>query len=252
MKRQGLRLDEALVAAGHFDSAQAASRAVMAGQIFVNGFVAAKAGSSVRETDVLSLAPKNKYVGRGGLKLEAALDAFSLDPTGRMCLDVGSSTGGFTDCLLQRGAECVYAVDVGKGQLDWKLRSDPRVHCLEGINARFLNRNDFQSAPELAVGDVSFISLTTVLPAVFDVLEPGAHLVFLIKPQFEAPREKVERGGLVLEELVRLECVEKIRTFVVASGHAWLGHIESPIKGRDGNVEYLCHIRKNPASSGGL
>ncbi|MFM8365442.1 MAG: TlyA family RNA methyltransferase [Verrucomicrobiota bacterium] len=253
MKRQGRRLDEALVSAGYFESAEAACRAVMAGQIFVNGSIAAKAGSTVRETDVLSMASKNKYVGRGGLKLEAALDAFSLNPAGRICLDVGASTGGFTDCLLQRGAQSVHAVDVGKGQLDWRLRNDPRVNCLEGTNARFLKRDDLQSVPEFAAGDVSFISLTAVLPAVFHVVETGSDLVFLIKPQFEAPREKVERGGLVRDELVRLESVEKIRKFVVESGHAWMGHIVSPIQGRDGNVEYLCHIRKQPVEvSGGL
>jgi len=237
------RLDEALAAAGLFESTESARRAVMAGLVFLNGSPADKPGTPVRGDDVLSLAHKERFVGRGGFKLEAALERFGIDPAGRVCLDVGASTGGFTDCLLQRGAARVFAIDVGRGQLDWKLRNDPRVDSREGVNARFLDAGDFQPAPTLAVGDVSFISLTLVLPAVFRVLEPGGDLVFLIKPQFEAPRESVERGGIVREEMVRRACVEKIRLFVEESGHQWLGEIVSPITGRDGNVEYLFHSR---------
>ena len=243
MNTRSRRLDEALVAAGHFDSTAAASRAAMAGQVLLNGRTETKPGTPVRDKDTLALAPREKYVGRGGYKLEAALDAFGIDPAAGICLDAGASTGGFTDCLLQRGAAFVYAVDVGKGLLDWRLRNDPRVRSLEGLNARFLEPADFQPAPQLAVGDVSFISLTAVLPAVFRVAAPGADLTVLIKPQFEAPRDKVERGGIVRDETVRLECVEKIRDFVLASGHEWFGHIPSPITGRDGNIEYLGHAR---------
>lgn len=235
------RLDEALAFAGFFDSTETARRAVMAGLVLINGLPASKPGTSVRPDDVLSLAKKKRFVGRGGLKLEAALDFFKVDPSGRHCLDVGASTGGFTDCLLQRGATRVVAVDVGRGQLDWRLRNDPRVDSLEGVNARMLEPVDFQPLPTLAVGDVSFISLTLILPAVFAVLESGSDMVFLIKPQFEAPREAVERGGIVRNEVARFECIEKIQKFVEQSGHQWRGHIVSPITGRDGNVEYLFH-----------
>jgi 23S rRNA (cytidine1920-2'-O)/16S rRNA (cytidine1409-2'-O)-methyltransferase len=238
------RLDEALARAGFFDSAETARRAVMAGLVLLNGSPAAKPGTPVRPDDVLALAETERFVGRGGFKLEAALDYFKIDPSGRDCLDVGASTGGFTDCLLQRGAARVVAVDVGRGQLDWKLRNDPRVESRDGVNARFLNPCDFQPAPALAVGDVSFISLTLILPAVFAVLKPGGELVFLIKPQFEAPRGAVERGGIVRDETARLGCVAKIQGFIERSGHHWLGHIVSPITGRDGNVEYLFHARR--------
>lgn len=238
------RLDEALALAGLFDSTETARRAVMAGLVLLNGIPASKPGTPVRSDDVLSLAKKDRFVGRGGFKLEAALDFFQIDPTGRQCLDIGASTGGFTDCLLQRGAARVVAVDVGKGQLDWKLRKDPRVDSREGVNARTLDAADFLPAPTLAVGDVSFISLTLILPAVFGVMERGGDLVFLIKPQFEAPREAVERGGIVRDETIRLGCIEKIRNFVEQSGQHWLGHTVSPITGRDGNVEYLFHARR--------
>jgi 23S rRNA (cytidine1920-2'-O)/16S rRNA (cytidine1409-2'-O)-methyltransferase len=238
------RLDEALALAGLFDSTESARRAVMAGLVLLNGAPAGKPGTPVRPDDVLSLAKKERFVGRGGLKLEAALDFFKIDPSGRDCLDVGASTGGFTDCLLQRGASRVVAVDVGRGQLDWKLRNDPRVDSREGVNARVLEPLDFQPAPTLAVGDVSFISLTLILPAVFGVLEPGGDLAFLIKPQFEAPRESVERGGIVRDESARLACIDKIRNFVERFGHQWIGYIVSPITGRDGNIEYLFHARR--------
>ena len=236
------RLDEALAAAGLFQSAESARRAVMAGMVLRNGAPATKPGTAVRGDDVLSLVKKERFVGRGGLKLEAALEWFGIDVEGRVCLDVGASTGGFTDCLLQRGAAKVYAVDVGKNQLDWRLRNDPRVVSREGVNARFLEPADFEPVPALAVGDVSFISLKAILPAVFQVLRPGGDGIFLIKPQFEAPREAVGAGGIVREESVRQACVEKIREFVERAGHRWLGAIPSPITGRDGNVEFLCHV----------
>jgi 23S rRNA (cytidine1920-2'-O)/16S rRNA (cytidine1409-2'-O)-methyltransferase len=240
------RLDEALVEAGFFQSADVAARAVMAGKVLRNGHPESKPGTPVRSDDLLALAPTEKYVGRGGFKLEGALDAFAIEPAGKLCLDVGASTGGFTDCLLQRGAAKVYAIDVGKNQLDWRLRNDPRVESREGVNARFLDPVDFDPAPALGVGDVSFISLTAILPAVFRVVTPGSDLVFLIKPQFEASREAVGAGGIVRDESVRQDCVEKIRAFVRAAGQEWLGVIPSPITGRDGNVEFLCHLRSGP------
>ena len=239
------RLDEALASAGIFDSVDTARRAVMAGLVLLNGSSATKPGTPVRSDDILSLVKKERFVGRGGFKLEAGLEKFGVDPAGRICLDIGASTGGFTDCLLQRGAVRVFAVDVGHGQLDWKLRNDPRVESREGMNARFLSHEDFHPMPTLAVGDVSFISLTLILPAVFCSLQTGGDLVFLIKPQFEAPRESVERGGIVRDESVRRACVEKIRSFVVEAGHQWFGDIVSPITGRDGNVEYLFHARRS-------
>jgi 23S rRNA (cytidine1920-2'-O)/16S rRNA (cytidine1409-2'-O)-methyltransferase len=242
------RLDEALVEAGFFEAREAAERAVMAGRVLRNGQPESKPGTPVRPDDSFSLVPVEKFVGRGGFKLEAALDAFGVDPAGKVCLDVGASTGGFTDCLLQRGAAKVYAVDAGKNQLDWRLRGDPRVDSREGVNARYLEPADFDPVPALGVGDVSFISLTTILPAVFRVVESGGDLVFLIKPQFEAPRESVGAGGIVRDESVRQACVEKIRAFVLKAGHEWLGVMTSPITGRDGNVEFLCHVRSRAAA----
>lgn len=233
------RLDAALVERGLFPSIPQAVRAVMAGQVYVKGQQVSKAGTPVAPDAEITLAAQEKYVGRGGLKLEAALDCFQIDPSGLVCVDIGASTGGFTDCLLQRGALIVHALDVGHSQLHWRLRSDPRVKSREGFNARFLEPGDLDPSPGLAVGDVSFISLTAILPAVFKVLPPGAKAVFLIKPQFEVPKGSLPSGGVVREEGMRLACVEKIQKFVEQSGHFWLGHIASPITGRDGNVEYL-------------
>lgn len=244
MPPQRQRLDEALAVAGLFDSPERARRAVMAGEVLMNGLPVSKPGTPVRSDDILSLAAKERFVSRGGHKLEAALDMFAVDPAGRVCLDVGASTGGFTDCLLQRGASRVFSIDVGRGQLDWKLRNDSRVDHREGVNARYLEASDFDPAPTLAVGDVSFISLTLIIPAVLRVIESPADVIFLIKPQFEAPRESVERGGIVTDESVRLACVEKIRNFIEQTDTRWMGHIVSPITGRDGNVEYLFHARR--------
>lgn len=238
------RLDVALVERGFFETVDKAARAVMAGLVHINGQRATKAGTPVAPDSEIGVAAREKYVGRGGFKLEAALDHFSIDPSGLVCVDIGASTGGFTDCLLQRGAACVHAVDAGHSQLHWRLRADPRVLCREGFNARFLGPGDLEPAPMLAVGDVSFISLTAILPAVFNILPEGSDAVFLIKPQFEAPKGTVPPGGVVRDEGVRLACVEKIRNFVEQSGQQWLGCIPSPVTGHDGNVEYLAHIRR--------
>jgi 23S rRNA (cytidine1920-2'-O)/16S rRNA (cytidine1409-2'-O)-methyltransferase len=215
----------------------------MAGVVSVNGHVVTKPGTRIPPDAVLTLAQKQKYVGRGGYKLEGALAHFGVNPSGLVCLDIGASTGGFTDCLLQNGAAFVYAIDVGHSQFSWRLQQDPRVQSREGVNARYLKETDFDPRPGFAVGDVSFISLTQILPAVFDVLPSGSEGIFLIKPQFEAEREEVEEGGLIRDANVRLRCVEKIRMFVVAAGHEWMGSIESPIAGREGNIEYLMHFR---------
>jgi len=237
------RLDLALVERGLFDSREKAQRAIMAGQVLVDGQVADKPGSQVASDQVLMVTAREKYVGRGGQKLEAALDAFGISPDGRVCADIGASTGGFTDCLLQRGAARVYAVDVGRGQLAWRLRQDPRVDVREGLNARHLAPEDFHPAPTLAVADVSFISLTLIFPAIFALLPAEADMVVLIKPQFELRREDVGRGGIVRDEASRLRAVEKIRAFIGQAGRRWLGHITSPITGRDGNVEFLAHLK---------
>lgn len=237
------RLDVALVERGLIDSREKARRAIMAAQVLVNGQPVAKAGTLVAADAELSLVAREKFVGRGGLKLEGALDTFEIDPAGRICIDVGASTGGFTDCLLQRGAAKVYAVDVGHGQIDWRIRQDARVDVREGVNARYLLSADFDPSPSLAVADVSFISLTLVLPAVFALLLPASEMVVLIKPQFELARADVGRGGIVREAGLREQAVERIRDFVARSGCQWVALRESPITGRDGNVEFLAHIR---------
>lgn len=238
------RLDAALVERGFFETLDQAARAVMAGQVYIKGQPVTKAGTPVAPDADISLAVREKYVGRGGFKLEAGLDHFNIDPSGLVCVDIGASTGGFTDCLLQRGAACVHAVDVGHSQLHWRMRADSRVLCREGFNARFLEPGDLSPQPVLAVGDVSFISLTAILPAVFKILPEGSDAVFLIKPQFEAPKGSLPPGGVVRDESVRLACIEKIRSFVEQCGQQWLGHIPSPITGHDGNVEYLAHLRR--------
>jgi 23S rRNA (cytidine1920-2'-O)/16S rRNA (cytidine1409-2'-O)-methyltransferase len=237
------RLDVALVDRGLFDSREKARRAIMAAQVFVEGQPATKAGTLIPPHAKLAVASKEKFVGRGGYKIEAALDFFHIDPAGRVCADIGASTGGFTDCLLQRGALKVFALDVGHGQLDWRLRQDPRVDVREGVNARYLQPSDLDPPPTLAVADVSFISLTLIFPAVFALLPAESDMVVLIKPQFELSKAEVGRGGVVREEALRIRAVEKIRTFIKNSGHRWAGSITSPITGRDGNVEFLAHLK---------
>ena len=238
------RLDVALAEEGLFATVDEAMRAVMAAQVFINGQKVTKPGTPVSGEDILSLVAREKYVGRGGFKLEAALDAFLIDPAGMVCVDIGASTGGFTDCLLQRGEVHVYAIDAGHGQLNWRLREDPRVDCREKTNARFLQAGDFNVLPQMAVGDVSFISLTLILPAVFGALPVGADVIFLLKPQFEAAREEVGLGGVVRDQAVHERCIAKVRNFVLSTGQEWLGCIPSPITGRDGNREFLIHLRR--------
>ena len=236
------RLDRVLVSRGFFESREKAQRAVMAGVVSVDGQKSQKPGTATHPEASISLAAKDRFVGRGGYKLEAALDAFAIDPANRDCLDLGASTGGFTDCLLQRGAAKVFAIDVGHGQLDWRLREDPRVIVHEGLNARYLTPDDLGQHVGLAVADVSFISLTLILPAAFDLLMESGEMVVLIKPQFELSAAEVGRGGIVRDQTARQKAASKIRDFVSATGHQWLGVIDSPLPGREGNVEFLAHI----------
>ena len=214
-----------------------------AGEVKVDGHVVDKPAEKFGEDAVVEIKEKPRFVGRGGLKLEGALEHFGIDVAGWVCLDVGASTGGFTDCLLQRGAVKVHAVDVGTNQLVWKLRSDPRVVSREKFNARHMEVKDLGEKVRLAVMDLSFISLTKVLPAVFGVLAEGGEVVCLIKPQFELEREDVGKGGIVREEELRIRAVEKIRRFVTEDhGREWKGVIPASIAGTDGNQEFLAWI----------
>ena len=238
------RLDILLVERGLFESREKAQRAIMAGLVRVGENTADKPGTKVAADVALSVKQECRYVGRGGLKLEAALAHFGVNPTGLVCLDIGASTGGFTDCLLQHGAAKVHAIDVGHSQLDWKIRSDPRVVVREKCNARYLTRDDIPDPVGICVIDVSFISLTLILPAAFPLLAPGGVILALIKPQFELGKEEVDAGrGVVRDRAAQQRAVDKIEQWVSASGHAWCGVIESPILGGEGNREFLACLR---------
>ena len=241
------RLDAALAARGMVDSREQGRRLVLAGEVRVNGQPAAKPGQPVTAADVLAILAKPRYVSRGGLKLEGALQQFAIDPSGWVCMDIGASTGGFTDCLLQHGAARVYAFDVGTNQLVWRLRSDPRVIAREQCNVRHLTPDDFPEPPQLAVFDVSFISLRLVMPPVMQALAPGGHLVCLIKPQFELTREDIGPGGIVRDPALHARAVASIRNFIDACpGFQWRAVMDSPIRGTDGNREFLAWITKSP------
>ena len=237
------RLDVLLVQRGLCPSREKAQRLIMAGAVFSSGTRLEKASLAMAADAPLEVREADRYVGRGGHKLEAALRHFGIDPGGMTCLDVGASTGGFTDCLLQHGAAKVYALDVGHGQLDWKIRSDPRVVVMEHCNARHLEPSDLPEKVDLAVADVSFISLTLVLPPVAGVLTDGGMIVALIKPQFELSRAEVGRGGIVRDDTARARAVDKIRDFAAATGWTWGGVVDSPIAGADGNREFLCLLK---------
>jgi 23S rRNA (cytidine1920-2'-O)/16S rRNA (cytidine1409-2'-O)-methyltransferase len=237
------RIDTLLVARGLCDSREQAKRLVLAGEVRSGDRIIDKPATKMAEDAPLEIKQKQRYVGRGGLKLEGALDAFAIDPAGLVCIDVGASTGGFTDCLLQRGAIRVHAVDVGTNQLVWKLRNDPRVIVKEQFNARHMTPEDIGEKVRLAVTDLSFISLTKVLPAIFSVLENGGSVVCLIKPQFELRREDITRGGIVRDPVLHDRAVQKIREFVTTEfGCDWRAVIPSPITGMDGNQEFLAWI----------
>ncbi len=240
------RLDQLLVDQGLFESRERARRAVMAGSVTVDGVSVDKPGTSVPDAAKLEvIGPKEPFVSRGGRKLSHALDHFGIDPTGWTCLDVGASTGGFTDCLLQRGAERVYALDVGRGQLDYRLRSDRRVVTLEGINARYLELDDIPEPCQLVTVDVSFISLLKVVPALLPVLPVGGYLLTLIKPQFEVGRELVGKGGIVRHEPLRQEVIRQRGEDLASLGLALMGIVDSEVVGAKGNREALALFRKS-------
>ncbi|MFA5042690.1 MAG: TlyA family RNA methyltransferase [Kiritimatiellia bacterium] len=246
MKTKRQRLDQLLLERGLAESRAKAQRLVLAGAVRADGQPALKPGREFPAEVVLTVAAPERFVGRGGEKLEKAFEFFGLDVRDKVCLDVGASTGGFTDCLLQHGAAKVFAVDVGKGQLHWKLRNDPRVVVMENVNARYLRAADFPTPADFAVMDVSFISLTKVLPAVKDIARVAAQIVTLIKPQFEAGREEVCRGGVVRDAAVQARVVAQIRAFGQAElGLTWRGVCESPIKGPAGNIEFLACWEKS-------
>ncbi len=237
------RADALLLRRGLCDSREQAKRLIMAGEVLCGTERVAKPGTRLPVEADLTVCRRPKYVGRGGLKLERALEAFGINPAGLVCLDVGASTGGFTDCLLQRGAKRVHAVDVGTNQLAWKLRQDARVVVKEKFNARNLVEGDLGERVDLVVMDLSFISLTKVLPAALGVLREGGAVVCLIKPQFELSRAEVGKGGVVRDAAARAKAVESIRAFVRDELHReWRGLIESPITGMDGNVEFLAWL----------
>ena len=237
------RLDVLLVERGLVESREKARALILAGQVLVDGGPAAKAGHAVRLESRLELLSKPAYVSRAGPKLEAALDRFAIGVSGRTCLDVGSSTGGFTDCLLQRGARRVFAVDVGRGQLDWRLRNDPRVVVREGINARYLKPEDIGEMVDLAACDVSFISVTLILPPVAAVLREQGEMVILVKPQFEVGRTQVGKGGIVREPALHEAACDRVEKAVVALGFR-SDRLESPVTGAEGNKEFLLYARR--------
>lgn len=246
------RLDQALVQRGLIHSREQARRLILAGEVRVNGNPASKPGEWIRGDDELEVKERPKFVSRGGLKLEGALEEFGIDVTGRIVLDVGASTGGFTDCLLQRGARRVHAFDVGTNQLVWKLRSDPRVVSRENFNVRHLTPADVGESVDMVVADVSFISLTKVLPAALDCLKPGGDAVVLVKPQFELSRDEVGRGGIVREEVLHEKACGKIRAFVDSDPRLWWrALVESSIQGTDGNREFLAWFSRKADSPEG-
>lgn len=240
-----MRLDLLLVERGLYESREQARRAVMAGSVEVEGRRIDKPGTAVPIEAVLRVAgPREPFVSRAGRKLAGALDRFSIEPPGRVCLDVGAGTGGFTDCLLQRGARRVYALDVGRGQLHASLRGDSRVVVLEGRNARHLAKEEVPEPVDLMTVDVSFISLRVVVPAVLPLLAPGGDLVALIKPQFEAPRGSVGKGGILRDEALRREVIAERARDLEALGLELLAVIDSPLAGAGGNLEAFAHLRR--------
>jgi 23S rRNA (cytidine1920-2'-O)/16S rRNA (cytidine1409-2'-O)-methyltransferase len=247
------RIDKLLVERGLAESRTKAQAMVMAGVVLVNEQRVEKSSEQISPDSQIRIKraddPTSRYVGRGGLKLEAALREFQIDARGLVCLDVGASTGGFTDCLLQNGAAKVFAIDVGHNQLDWRLRTDPRVEVREGVNARYLDPQDFSLNFDLAVVDVSFISVTKILAALLPLLKPDADLVILIKPQFEVGRGEVGSGGVVRDKEKRIKAVANIHGFARSLGLDLKGTMESPITGAEGNIEYLAHYSYHPAAN---
>lgn len=246
------RLDILVTERGLVESREKAKTLIMAGQVYVDGQKADKPGDTFSEDAAVEVRGKSlPYVSRGGLKLEKAMREFGLQLQGRTCMDIGASTGGFTDCMLQNGAQRVYSVDVGYGQLAWSLRTDPRVVNLERTNARYLTQEQVPEEIGFFSVDVSFISLTLILPAVRPLLAEHGQAVCLIKPQFEAGREKVGKKGVVRDKAVHEEVIEKIRSFALENGFSVLGLTFSPVKGPEGNIEYLIYLERSEAPSQG-
>lgn len=241
------RLDIFLVDHGFFSSREQAQRAIMAGEVRVGDRVVDKASVKVEPNAVVSVQQPSQYVGRGGLKLEGALRHFGIPVAGSTALDIGASTGGFTDCLLQQGTKKVYAIDVGHGQLAWKIRNDSRVVVREKLNARFLGRADIPEPIDLCVIDVSFISLTLILPNAFELVTPNGVILALIKPQFELQASDVARGGIVRDPALHEKAQNKIRDFVLNAGHNVAGLVPSEITGTDGNQEFFVCVRTKSA-----
>jgi len=235
------RIDQLLVQRGLVESREKAQRLILAGKVRIGDRLASKPGHTVATDAEIAIEAPERFVSRGGEKLEAAFAHWNLCVENAICLDVGASTGGFTDCLLQHGAARVYAVDVGHNQLHARLRADPRVVAMDGVNARALDPALFPDVPTVAVADASFISLALLLPAIKRVLAPGSLVVTLIKPQFEAGREDVKKGGVVRDPAVHQRVVEHIRAEGEALGFRWEGVIESPLRGPAGNIEFLAH-----------
>lgn len=245
-KQKKQRLDVLLVEKGLAPSREKAKAIIMAGIVYVDGNKEDKAGTTFPENASIEVKGKTlPYVSRGGLKLEKAMQKFPITLSGKVCMDVGSSTGGFTDCMLQNGAVKVYAIDVGHGQLAWKLRNDERVVCMEKTNIRYVVPEDIEELAAFSSIDVSFISLTKVLLPVKNLLTEDGQVVCLIKPQFEAGREKVGKKGVVRDPAVHVEVVRKIFDFCLENGFDVLNLDYSPIKGPEGNIEYLIHLRKS-------
>ena len=246
MKRE--RIDKLLVDRGLAESRNKAQAMVMAGVVLVNEQRVEKPSQQFDTDSIIRVKggddPTSRYVGRGGLKLEAALREFQIDVSGLVCLDVGASTGGFTDCLLQHGAKRVVAIDVGHNQIDWRLRNDPRVVVREGVNARYLQPKDFAEKFDMAVMDVSFISATKVLPAIVPLIRENGLIVTLVKPQFEVGREEVGGGGIVRDPSKRLRALEQVNSAARGLGLEVVGVIQSPIEGAEGNVEFLAWYQR--------
>ena len=248
MKKQ--RLDQLVFERGLTDSRERAKTSIMAGVVYVNGQKADKPGTSYPDDVEIELRGETlKYVSRGGLKLEKALKAFSLDPAGLVCIDCGASTGGFTDVLLQNGARKVFAVDVGYGQLAWSLRSDERVVSMERTNLRYVTPDMLDETPQLAVMDLSFISVRLVLPVVHELICDDAFVVCLIKPQFEAGKEKVGKKGVVRDKETHIEVIQAVLDFLPTAGFSLMGLDYSPIRGPEGNIEYLALLQKGEHGS---
>lgn len=243
------RLDVLLVEKGLCESREKAKALIMAGQVYVDGQKCDKAGESIDISKTPEIRGETlKYVSRGGLKLEKAINTFPIDLNGKICMDIGASTGGFTDCMIQNGAKKVFAVDVGYGQFSWKLRNDARVVNMERTNIRYVTPNDIGTLIDFASIDVSFISLKLVLPVLYELLSPCGEAVALIKPQFEAGRGQVGKKGVVRDINIHLTVVENVLSFAKSTGFSVCGLSYSPIKGPEGNIEYLVYLKKEENS----